>query len=337
MTWLLLFALTATLVLMPMVPALAACRRPRDPAPPPAVADPARAAQRRAARVRRALQDGRRQLDLREIVRLPAPWIWEFSAEERRAQRTQRLWHAEGDMMLPRGMHFAAEVVADGHLHSAPHGRHHALWAGRRLVLSARSQVDAWAHADEIDTAAGVRLRGPASAVRRITLAADVAFTHLQAAEIVVLPPAAARPACAEPQALAGGEEWDALTGRALYRQSVDFPAGRQWDGDVVCHGAIGVGAGCVVRGSLKALGELQLGDDVQVSGNVIAEGRVVLGEGCRISGAVISRVSVVLGAGCSVGAPGRPATVAAPQVVLAPGVVVHGTVDAALAGTVAA
>lgn len=336
MSWLVLFGLTATLLLLPWLPALAEWRRPARPQPAPAAGDTPdveRHAAARLAPLRHALAHGLPRAGLREIVHVPAPWVWPLTDDEAGRQRSHRIWYGPGDLMLPRAMHFAAEVVADGHLHSAPHGRHHALWAGRRLVLAERAQVDRWAHGEDVEAGTGCRLLGPVSATRGIVLAADVAFTRLQAAEVRVDPPAPARPSRPAPQPLPEAAQWDARTGRALYRSTLDIGDGFEWDGDVVGHGDIHVGHGCAARGSLKAHGELHLGDDCEVSGSVVAEGRIVLGAGCRIAGPVVSEAGVEIGPGCSIGAPGRPATVAAPRLRLAAGVVVHGALDASVEG----
>ncbi|HMZ01888.1 MAG TPA: hypothetical protein PLU79_19740, partial [Burkholderiaceae bacterium] len=69
------------------------------------------------------------------------------------------------------------------------------------------------------------------------------------------------------------------------------------------------------------------------VDGSVIAQGEIVVGAGVHVPGSVASETAVVLGPGCQVGAPGRPATVCAPRIEVALGVVVHGTVWAGDSG----
>lgn len=338
MSWLALFTATALLAVLPLLPALAECRRGhRAPSPPPDdgdASDPAHTARRFRARLALALADGAREISAgREIVGLPAPWAWPLDEDELRQQRTQRVWHAAGDLMLPRGMHFEAEVLAEGHLHTAPHGRHHALWAGRRLALAERSGVDAWAHGQEVEAAAGCRLRGAVTAERRIVLQRDVGFTVLHAPELRTEPAAPARPAPPQPVPLPEALAWDGRTGRALFREPLHIGPGHEWPGDIVSHGDITLGAGCAAHGSLKAHGELRLGEDVVVDGSLVAEGRIELGAGCRVAGPVVSAATVVLGSGCQVGAPGRPTTVSAPRIELAPGVVVHGALHATIDG----
>jgi hypothetical protein len=59
-----------------------------------------------------------------------------------------------------------------------------------------------------------------------------------------------------------------------------------------------------------------------------------VLGAGCCVHGSVVAEGKIVLGPGCTIGSPSCPATVAAPEIEVADGVVVHGTVWAGVAGT---
>jgi predicted acyltransferase (DUF342 family) len=71
----------------------------------------------------------------------------------------------------------------------------------------------------------------------------------------------------------------------------------------------------------------------VQVDGSVVAQGDVLVGAGSRVGGSVMSETAVVLGPGCTIGTPERHATVCAPRIEVALGVVVHGTVWAGASG----
>lgn len=126
---------------------------------------------------------------------------------------------------------------------------------------------------------------------------------------------------------------WDEVTGRGVAGGSLQVAPGRAWDGDLVCHGDLSLGQCCHAAGSLKAHGAIGLGAGCAVDGSVIAQGEVVVGAGVQVLGSVASESAVVLGPGCIVGAPGRPATVCAPRVEVALGVVVHGTVWAGDSG----
>jgi predicted acyltransferase (DUF342 family) len=65
----------------------------------------------------------------------------------------------------------------------------------------------------------------------------------------------------------------------------------------------------------------------------VVAQGDVLIGAGSHVGGSVVSETAVVLGPGCTIGTPERHATVCAPRIEVALGVVVHGTVWAGASG----
>ena len=81
-----------------------------------------------------------------------------------------------------------------------------------------------------------------------------------------------------------------------------------------------------IKRDTLRAFG-------VQVDGSVVAQGDVLVGAGSAVGGSVMSETAVVLGPGCTIGTPERHATVCAPRIEIALGVVVHGTVWAGASG----
>jgi cytoskeletal protein CcmA (bactofilin family) len=93
------------------------------------------------------------------------------------------------------------------------------------------------------------------------------------------------------------------------------------------------LGAGSQVGGSLKAHGHVAADDGCRIQGHVVAVGRIELGERCAVRGSLISETAIVLGPGCRIGAPEFPATVSAPRIDVAPGVVVHGTLWASKSG----
>ena len=129
------------------------------------------------------------------------------------------------------------------------------------------------------------------------------------------------------------GLVWDDGPRRGFADAALDIAHHRAWRGELVCRGRLRLGRGCRARGSLKAHGELVLARDCSISGSIVAVGAVRLGEGCRVRGSVISETAVVLGPGCVIGTPEQPATVSAPRIRVACGVVVHGTLWAGVAG----
>jgi predicted acyltransferase (DUF342 family) len=132
---------------------------------------------------------------------------------------------------------------------------------------------------------------------------------------------------------LGAAVRWNTVSGRGLANADLKVPPLRQWRGDLVCQGDLELGARCHARGSLKAYGDLGVGPGVQVEGSVVAQGDVLIGAGSHVGGSVVSETAVVLGPGCTIGTPERHATVCAPRIEVALGVVVHGTVWAGASG----
>lgn len=341
MMWLLLFALTALVVLLPMLPAIAEWRRPTDVVPlyidTLDALDPPYLARSFVARLATAIAAGQTQLGRSPIAVVGQGADLPLDEAERRAATSWRVWHIEGDAELPAGMSFLAEVAAQGELHAATRGVYRALWAGDRLQLAAHSTVLRWAHGAQVDVAAGCRLAGRVSADECIHIAGQASFTLLHAPTLRFAPATAATPAVAAAPAglaqmafrlgLPDEVDWDPAAARGTCNEPLDIADYSAWRGDLVCRADLWLGTGCNVMGSLKAHGDIVVDPLSVVTGSIVAEGSIELGHGCEVRGLVISETSIRLGAGCVIGAPGQPSTVAAPRIEVAPGVVVHGTV----------
>ena len=179
-------------------------------------------------------------------------------------------------------------------------------------------------------------LAGRVSADHSITLRGDTSFTLLHAPTVCFLPAQSEAIAVATSVLLLGlpaAVVWDATAGRGTCDDSLDVGAHHAWRGDLVCRADLSLGAGCNARGSLKAHGDITVAAGGLIAGSVVAEGSIALGAGCAVHGSVISETAIMLGAGCVIGAPGHPATVAAPSIRVAPGVVVYGTLWAGTSG----
>ena len=340
MTWLLLFALTALVVLLPMLPAVAEWRWPSDVKPLSIdtrdALDPPFLARSFALRLTTALALGQTRLGRSQIAEAPPRDGWPLYAGERRAAASRRVWYAVGDAELPPKISFLAEVAAHGTLRTAAGGLHRALWAGRQLKLAPRSCVLRWAHGAQVDVGPGCRLTGRVSADDWITVRSDATFTLLHAPTVRFMPARSEPVASATgvfPLGLPDAVTWDAAAARGTCDELLDVGAHRAWRGDLVCRADLLLGTGCNAHGSLKAHGDIMAGAGSIISGSVVAEGSITLGAGCAVRGSVISETAIVLGIGCVVGAPGHPATVAAPSIAVAPGVVVHGTLWAGESG----
>ena len=339
----LLFLLTATAVLLPMLPALIEWRWPSDVVPlhidTEDALDPPFLARSFVARLRTAVAEGQLRLGRSLIALAPSGEVWTFIERERRSRLSHRVWHAVGDIHLPAGMAFLAEVAAGGHLRTAPGEVYRALSAGQHLHLAAGSTVLRWAHGAQVEVHSGSMLAGRISADKHITLWGEANFTLLHAPTVCFgIDPAraAARLAPLLSVVSAGLPEpvrWNGLAERGTCDAALDLRSGTAWHGDLVCQSDLTLGPRCSAGGSLKTHGDLLAGVGCHIAGNLVSKGRIELGAACAVHGSVISETEIVLGAGCVIGAPGRLATVAAPRLLIAPDVVVHGTVWAGKVG----
>lgn len=341
--WLMLFVLTALIVLLPMLPALIEWRRPtdlkalyidtRDSLDPPFLARVF------SARLGEAVAAGQTKLDGVDIVRAAAGHDWRLTEAERRTQASRRIWHGDGDLDLPVALAFEAEVVAQGALRSAPAGAYRALWAGQTLRLGQRSTVTHWAHGANVEVARGCRLEGRVSAETCVTVLAQISFRLLHARTVRFSSSAA--PSTGPTAALDAGHpglpaavKWDASAARGTAAQALSVADLSAWRGDLICQDDLWLGTGCNAQGSLKARGAIGVNARCRVSGSIVAEGSIALGDGCTVGGSVLSETAVVLSAGCTIGSVERPATVSAPRIEVGPGVTVHGTLWATEQGS---
>jgi cytoskeletal protein CcmA (bactofilin family) len=336
----LLFLATLSVMLLPMLPALVEWLRPSDVQPLPIdeadALDPPYLARSFAARLAEAVAAGAARLGSTAIVACPAAdESPPLDAAERAAQASHRLWHAAGELRLPDGMAFYAEVAAAGGLRTAERGVYKALWAGGALRLAAQASVLRWAHGDEVFVGEGCHLAGRVTAERLLVLAPGASFMLLHAPCLRFLPQTPRPTAAAVPGdgAALAGVRWDASGRRAIRSGALTVAAGTAWQGDLVCHGDLVLGPRCAVGGSLKVRGRLVVGPGCSIAGNVFAEGQAELGAGCFVQGVLMSELAIALDTGCTLGAPASPTTVAAPRIDIGAGVEIHGTVWAEAQG----
>ena len=339
MAWLLLFVLTAVVVLLPMLPAIAEWHSPTDVVPlhidSEDAQDPPFMANSFARQLAAAVAKGQKRLGRSRIAQVSGNGRWPLKDGERRKGQTRRVWHSAGDMDMPDEINFLAEAATPGDLSTAPNRTYRALWSGRRLRLAEGGTVLRWAHGAQVELANGCRVAGRVSADESIMVWGRSHFSLLHAPAVcfATMPDQASAPTSvvAKVAKVVEGDlpepvVWDDVAQRGVCDGDLTIDDWRAWRGDLVGHGSLTLGTGCRAEGNLKAHGDLATGANCRVSGNLVAEGRVTLGAGSTVGGSVVSEQAVMLGAGCVVGAPGKPATVTAPRIEVGPGVVVHGT-----------
>jgi hypothetical protein len=342
MMFLLLFALTALVIVLPLVPAWIEWRWPTDVTPlfidKDDALDPPYLARSFASHLATAQALGQKQMGRSRIVTLLPRRPWPLNAQERDRASSRRVWDVIGDAELPAGVIFFGEVAARGSIRAAASGTYRALWAGVNLQLPPRCTVLRWAHGTRVVVGTACSLAGRVTADEVLTVGTATTFVLLHAPRIQFTPllshedaaPTAPTPAPARGRlnrVQSGSVRWDALSARGTSDGSLDTGDDCWWQGDLVCGADLQLGSHCKIEGSLKARGALTIGAGCVIDGSVVAEGDISLGPGCTVRGALVSETSVVLGAGCVLGVPGHPCTVAAPRISVGGGVVVHGTV----------
>ncbi len=335
----LLVLLTLMVLVLPLIPALREWMWPKDVVPlkidEADALDPPYLAQSFAALLTEAVQAGATHLGESVVVHMALADGAAMPLQEAEVQagRSNRLWHVEGGLQLPEQVGFYAEVSASAGLRTAPHNVYRALWAGEVLALAPFGTVLRWAHGHTVHIGTGCHLAGRVTAQHALTVAQEVDFMLLHAPRIDFVAPEGSTSApldampCVDMAEWPAGVAWNSTVRRAFARTSLQVDAQRAWLGDVVCLADMALGAHCQAGGSLKARGDLSVGAGCHVSGSVVAEGVIYLAAHSVVLGSVLSETAIMVGPGCTIGAPGAPATVTAPQIQIAAGVTVYGTV----------
>ncbi|MEY4906464.1 MAG: hypothetical protein RL260_182 [Pseudomonadota bacterium] len=154
---LLLLVLTLLVVLLPLLPAFREWWKPTDVTPLPIdetdALEPEYLARRFSGLLAPALEHGLIALGGVPLVHLPASAVhapWPLNAQEVRTGRTRRIWHTEGDCVLPERLHCLAEMSARGALRTSAGRTYRALLSGTQLSLAPRTRIIRWAHAHSL-------------------------------------------------------------------------------------------------------------------------------------------------------------------------------------------
>jgi predicted acyltransferase (DUF342 family) len=335
---LLLLVLTLLVVLLPLLPAFREWWKPTDVTPLPIdetdALEPEYLARRFSGLLAPALEHGLIALGGVPLVHLPASAVhapWPLNAQEVRTGRTRRIWHTEGDCVLPERLHCLAEMSARGALRTSAGRTYRALLSGTQLSLAPRTRIIRWAHAHSLSIGDHCQLPARISAAQVLVLGREVSFSLLHAPAIrfagQVPPDWSIPPDGRWSIGVAEGVLWDAVSGTGRAPGALQVAPLRRWHGDLVGDSHVSLGEGCEAEGSLRAGGSMNLGAGCCIRGGLVAPGEIYLAAGCAVHASIVSETLVVLGAGCVVGVPGAHATVRAPRVEIGKGVVVHGTV----------
>lgn len=132
---------------------------------------------------------------------------------------------------------------------------------------------------------------------------------------------------------VAGATPW----GRNGWRIKGDYeiPDDCFFKGSLVVTGCLSIGTGARVEGDLKAYKGIFIGENTQVTGAVFCEGGIHISRNCNVGGPVVADTQLLIGFNSVLGSATALTTITANSVLIANGVVAHGTVWASEAGVV--
>lgn len=338
-----LLALAATWVILPLLPALCELFRPTDVEPLTMVgrdnADIGRFARNFREYLRNQLDPLVSEPDARgeqtgklpdntpfmRLARLPN----EISRTSMPPGATGRLLVLDQSTVLDGGEHFRLEVWSREDFIGGPSATYRAVLGEQSVELAERTSVLRWVHSvGALVVGSNSQLYGRTSSEKEIHLGRQVGFERMGAPLIVV---GGGTP---RSQPLASGgkpfqppERSRTLGDHLRVEQDLEVPADTVIEGNIVVAGRCWLGKGVRVNGSVKAHRELTLAEGVVITGAMVCRDSIQIGRGSWIRGPVISEEHVEVGAECCIGALEVPTTVSARTVALAGGTVICGQV----------
>ncbi len=359
---LVLFGITAFLVVLPLIPALVEWRARTD-------VQPLRVVQQSEVDVRHlargfrnyvmsffepilaecresgGIREGELEDGTRYIVTHDGQASVLNEAEELKGS-TERLVLGCADLNLPANTLFLKEIYAHGSVRGAARSVYRAILADGDVRLGPSSRSLRWLHADQdIYAEAGSVLHGRVSADRLITLEDGCGFERLHAPRVELGEPAGpaadAIPTAEEgrPSAVLQPEDLPNLVeveaGRWLVEKELDVPPNVWVEANLVVTGHGRIREGSRIVGSIKSHADLFLERGVHVEGSAVSGRALFMGPDCRVHGPLLAEGEIRIDSGSVVGTASSLTTVSAREIYAALGVVVHGTVWAHVDGWV--
>ena len=175
-------------------------------------------------------------------------------------------------------------------------------------------------------------------APRALRLAPGACFTSVQASELVLgsgpMPVPPSLPALHRWQPPAGARPWG-LQGWHIGHH-LDIPADQLVPCSLVVRGRLSTQGSGRIEGDLKARDGVHLGPGTHLLGNLFGEDDIWLDAGCTVSGLVMAEGTLHLAPGVVIGTPQHPVSVCADVIEVRGPVVVHGSLQARIGGSVA-
>lgn len=255
-----------------------------------------------------------------------------FNREELERGITDRVVVCARSFDAPDKMVFAKEMHIHGDLNGGSANVFRALLAEQNVHLGPDSMVLRWIHvAGSLSAQANCAFHGRLSSDHLIQLGPGCKFERMNAPRIEF-----------------GSVQQRGATTLASQQSQLDSPVQRLlFDGDfevppwqfirvsVVASGTVRLRRGARVGGSVKSNRDLLMEEGAQIQGSAICARKMKIGRNCSVHGPVLAEHELWIERGSYCGSAQQPTTISAPEIHIAPGVVVFGTVWAKEQGTV--
>jgi predicted acyltransferase (DUF342 family) len=361
-----LTAVTASLLALPVTPALFELHRRHDAAPLPVTRhngrianfaesfqsrlEPLRA-QLAACRLRNALS--RVSVDGLDVLLVGGD---DFNFDPALIESVAAIMFAE-TAVIPPGVLVSADVYAGDTLELGEGAALRAAFAIGDIILGENSSVLRWLHSQAgILLKAGSTVYGRLSAAQSIALASGCSFQRVNAPQILTLGTRELDDTAAlsnvNPHFVS--VTGDADPADANEKQRLEFPDARAFGlsrrrihGDfvlpadeilaenIIATGEVRIGSSAHLSGSIKGYKDVVVEEGASVRGTVVSERSVRLDARCFVAGPIMAETGVAIGEGSQIGEPSSPTTVSSPRIQIAPGCRIHGTIWARESGSI--
>jgi cytoskeletal protein CcmA (bactofilin family) len=370
-----LTAITASLLGLPIAPAVFELRRRRDAAPLPVSRHNGRIsnfAESFHSRVEPLLAQLvecrlRNKLSRVEIEGLDALLVGrhDFNFEPAIIQSVAVVMFA-APVIVPSAMIVIADIYAEETLDLSEGAALRAAFALGNITLGENSSVLRWLHSQTgICLGRGSAVHGRLSAGQWIALSAGCSFQRMNAPQILTLDTQeldASTPGLSnrdlshasghvdwiktnkadankQDQNKKGGVDSEDATASSIPRRRIQggfvLHPGESFKGNIIATGAVRISNGSCLSGSVKSYKDIVIEEGASVRGTVVSERSVCLGPASFVAGPIMAETGVVIGGGSRVGELDSPTTVSSTRIQIARRCRIHGTIWARERGSI--
>jgi cytoskeletal protein CcmA (bactofilin family) len=352
-----LSAITASLLALPVTPALLELRQRLDAAPLPVsrhngrIENFAETFRSRLEPLRPQLAACRLQNDLSRVsihgLDVLLVGLNDFNFDPALIRSVAAVMFA-GPAVIPPAALVNADIYAEDTLELSEGAALRAAFASGNITLGENSSVLRWLHSHTgVLLKPGSAAQGRLSAAQRIALSSGCYFQRVHAPQILTV-------ANRELSSASGSVAQTNRNQDANQKHKVDLPveaaslhSRRRIHGDfvlpdgeffatnIVATGKVRIGCGACLSGSVKGHRDVVIEEGASISGSVVSERSVHLGSGCFVTGPIMAETGVEIGQGSQIGELDSPTTVSSTRIQIAPHCQIHGTIWAREQGSI--